>query len=42
MPESPVAAAAQFQSNGPTAPAAPGYSDAAQNENPADSSDRCR
>lgn len=38
MSESPVVAAARFQSNDPAAPAALGYSDAAQSESFADSS----
>ena len=41
MPESPAVAAARFRSNSPAVPAVPGYSDAAQNENPAGSPDRC-
>lgn len=41
MPESPAAAAAQFQSNGPAVPAVPGYSDAVQSESLADSLGHC-
>ena len=40
-PDSPLVAAGQLLSNSPAVPAVPGYSDAAQNENPAGSPDRC-